>query len=61
MNKHVWIVEYNWMNGWSQTPNDKGYFLTYITKREANSDLIAEMYSGHPSDLRVKKYMRVER
>jgi len=62
MSKHIWIVEYHWTEGWEQTPeDDDGSFLTYRTKREANSDLITGKYSGHPSDLRIRKYVREEK
>ena len=60
-NKHVWIIEYNWDNGWGQSPNNDGYFITYNTKRNANLDLINHEYLGHPKDLRIRKYVREER
>ena len=60
MDKHIWIVEYGLGKDWKPDANEDGKPLYFQTRIEALHNK-RHHHSGHPHNLRVRKYVREER
>ncbi|KKN38544.1 hypothetical protein LCGC14_0752390 [marine sediment metagenome] len=58
--KHVWIIEYGTGSEWNPDSDHDGDFTIFFVKRDAVEHM-KKNHTGHPTNLRVRKYMREEK
>ena len=62
--RHVWVVEFvYYVDGkkyWKPTNDNLGDIMCFEKRQEAKEAMDLS-YDGHPRDLRVRKYVRVDK
>lgn len=58
--KHIWIVEYGVSKTWNPDSDNVGDFTIFFSRKDAVEHM-KKNHTGHPSNLRVRKYVRIEK
>jgi len=60
MSEHIWVVEYGAGAHWKPDSDNDEDFTIFFVRKDALEHMRIN-HTGHPNNLRVRKYVREER